>query len=95
MEITYLRITIDFPNFVGVLGPLRLSSLVAARSKAEDAWDNVSSSGCCTSSFHPQGHLYVGLALSVRVILRIVTQSLSQELANALQQGDKGSPGTR
>lgn len=77
-RLTNLEITIDFPNLVRVLGSVRLCrfSRLAARAEAEDIRDNISSSRCCPSSFHPQGYLHMGLALSVWIIFRIFAQSL-------------------
>ena len=82
-QLTDLQITINFPNLVGVLGSVRLSSFarLTAWSKTEDIWDNVSRSGRCASSFHPQGYLYVGLALGVRVIFWIFSKSLQNRLS--------------
>ena len=79
--ITYLAIIISLPDFVRMPSSVSLTSLgrFPTGSQAEDVRHNISRTGSSSLGFHPQCDLHVGLTLSIRIILRILSQALEKE----------------
>src|SRR5436190_12451761 len=75
---TDLETTICFSNLIGMFCMVSLRSFrcLLTLAKAKDVWNNITSASSSSFRLHAKSNLNMWLAFDVRVVLRILAQSL-------------------